>query len=165
MEVDSGGRDNNKRQHNQREVIFIDKNNIHKYTIYDVVLPLPGSNITYPANEVADWYKDLLLADGLLEKDFNSGLKYLIFRRIKHGFLPLRFSQLYVNYVYDCRTYGIKNGAYRPVVLRPSNLEWKFVHYDNPDQNLIPSDLDRLHQIELQSVSSQGIFQISKYYY
>ncbi|XP_046633318.1 pseudouridylate synthase 7 homolog isoform X2 [Daphnia pulicaria] len=128
--VDSGGRDN-KRQHNQREVIFIDKNNIHKYTIYDVVLPLPGSNITYPANEVADWYKDHLLADGLLEKDFNSGLK----------------------------TYGIKNGSYRPVVLRPSNLEWKFVHYDNPGQKLIPSDLDRLHQIELPSVSSQeGVY-------
>ncbi|EFX80696.1 hypothetical protein DAPPUDRAFT_318408 [Daphnia pulex] len=125
---DSGRRDN-KRQHNQREVIFIDQNNIHKYTIYDVVLPLPGCNITYPANEVAGWYKDLLLADGLLEKDFNSGL----------------------------RTSGIKNGAYRPVVLRPSNLEWKFVHYDNPGQKLIPSDLDRLHQIELPSVSSQGL--------
>lgn len=160
MEGDSGRRDNN-RQHNKREVIFIDQNNIHKYTIYDVVLPLPGCNITYPANEVADWYKDLLLADGLLEKDFNSGLKYLIFCRIKHGFLPLRFSQLCVNYVYDCRTYGIKNGAYRPVVLRPFNLEWKFVHYDNPGQKLIPSDLDRLHQIELPSVSSQGIFQFS----
>ncbi len=76
MEGDSGRCDNKNRQQNQREVIFIDQNNIHKYTIYDVVLPLPGCNITYPANEVADWYEDLLLADGLLEKDFNLSLKY-----------------------------------------------------------------------------------------
>jgi tRNA pseudouridine13 synthase len=170
MEGDSDRRDNN-RQHNQREVIFIDKNNIHKYSIYDVVLPLPGCNITYPANEVADWYKDLLLADGLLEKDFNSGLKYLFFRLIKYDFLLLLFSQLYFaylffifNYVYDYSTYGI-NGAYRPMVLRPSNLKWKFVHYDNPDQKLIPSDLDRLHQIELPPVGSQGIFHVSLFLY
>jgi tRNA pseudouridine13 synthase len=76
MEGDSGRCDNKNRQQNQREVIFIDQNNIHKYTIYDVVLPLPGCNITYPANEVAGWYEDLLLADGLLEKDFNLSLKY-----------------------------------------------------------------------------------------
>jgi hypothetical protein len=95
MEGDSDRRDNN-RQHNQREVIFINKKNIYKYTIYDVVLPLPGCNITYPANEVADWYKDLLLADGLIEKNFNSGLKYLIFRLIKYGFLLL----LFLSYIY-----------------------------------------------------------------
>jgi tRNA pseudouridine13 synthase len=35
------------------------------------------------------------------------------------------------------------------------------VHYDNPDQKLIPSDLDRLQQVELPSVSSQGIFHVS----
>jgi tRNA pseudouridine13 synthase len=74
MEGDSGRRDYNGQQ-NQREVLFIDQNNIHNYTIYDAVLPLPGCNITYPANEVADWYKDLLSADGLLEKDFNLSLK------------------------------------------------------------------------------------------
>ena len=70
---------NNNRKPNQREVIFIDENNLHNYTIYDAVLPLPGCNITYPANEVADWYKDLLLAEGLSEKDFNLSSKYFIF--------------------------------------------------------------------------------------
>jgi hypothetical protein len=79
-------------------------------------------------------------------------------------FLPLLLSQLYLyfflDYVYDYSTYGI-NGAYRPVVLRPSDLKWKFVHYDNPDQKLIPSDLDRLEQVGSPPVSSQGIFHVS----
>jgi tRNA pseudouridine13 synthase len=61
-------------QHNQ--VIFIDDGNIHKYTIYDVVLPLPGPDIIYPANEIAGWYDDLLKADGLSEEDLNRNSKY-----------------------------------------------------------------------------------------
>ena len=68
-------------QHNQ--VIFIDDGNIHKYTIYDVVLPLPGPDTLKPANEIADWYDDLFREDGLTEKDFNRSSKYWIF-----GFSP-----------------------------------------------------------------------------
>lgn len=60
---------------NRKEVIFIDKNNIHKFTIYDVVLPLPQHDAIYPANEVANWYKDLLMEDGVSEQDFNSNSK------------------------------------------------------------------------------------------
>jgi tRNA pseudouridine13 synthase len=56
--------------------VSIDKNNILNYTIADVVLPLPGYDVTYPDNEVADWYKDLLLADGLSEVDFERSAKY-----------------------------------------------------------------------------------------
>jgi tRNA pseudouridine13 synthase len=65
-------------RHDQREVIVIDENNIHKYTIYDVVLPLPRHDTIYPANEVAGWYNDLFQADGLSEKDFNLNSKYRI---------------------------------------------------------------------------------------
>jgi tRNA pseudouridine13 synthase len=57
-------------------IVSIDKNNILNYTIADVVLPLPGYDVTYPDNEVADWYKDLLLADGLSEVDFERSAKY-----------------------------------------------------------------------------------------
>lgn len=59
-------------------IVSIDKNNILNYTIADVVLPLPGYDVTYPNNEVADWYKDLLLADGLSEVDFERSAKYWI---------------------------------------------------------------------------------------
>jgi len=64
-------------QHNQ--VIFIDNGNIHKYAIYDVVLPLPGPDTLKPANEIAEWYEDFLKADELTEKNLNRNSKYLIF--------------------------------------------------------------------------------------
>jgi tRNA pseudouridine13 synthase len=69
---------NNNGQHNQREVILIDDGNIHKYTIYDVVLPLPGSDIIYPANEDIDWYDDLFKAEGISKMDFYLKSKYFV---------------------------------------------------------------------------------------
>ena len=62
---------NNNGQHNQREVILIDDGNIHKYTIFDVVLPLPGPDTIYPANKDIDWYDDLFKAEVISERDFN----------------------------------------------------------------------------------------------
>ena len=37
---------------------------IINYTIEDVVMPLPGYNVVYPASEVGAWYQDLLQQDG-----------------------------------------------------------------------------------------------------
>ena len=39
------------------------KNNT--FTIYDVVLPLPGYDMTYPSNKIFDFYKETLENDGL----------------------------------------------------------------------------------------------------
>lgn len=36
-----------------------------KYSLYDVVLPLPGFDIKYPDNKVKDWYKEILQEYGL----------------------------------------------------------------------------------------------------
>lgn len=62
-------------QRNQRQVIFVDEKNIGDYTIQDVLLPLPGYDILYPANEVAQWYQELLAADGMAETSFKQSVK------------------------------------------------------------------------------------------
>ena len=36
-----------------------------RYTIHDIVLPLPGYDVVYPDNEFKDYYKTALAADGL----------------------------------------------------------------------------------------------------
>ena len=53
------------------------------FTIYDVVLPLPGYDVTYPANKIYKYYKTTLAEDGLdienmrrKEKDFSLPGKY-----------------------------------------------------------------------------------------
>jgi tRNA pseudouridine13 synthase len=61
-------------QHNQ--VILLDDGNKHKFTIYDVVLPLPGPDTIYPDNVIANWYDDLFKWDWLPKKNFNRNSKY-----------------------------------------------------------------------------------------
>jgi tRNA pseudouridine13 synthase len=43
--------------------LVLDESNIGNYNMYDVVLPLPGYDVIYPANEVAQWYNEQLETD------------------------------------------------------------------------------------------------------
>lgn len=74
--VESDSSNKRRAQRNLREVITIDESNIDDYTIHDVLLPTPGYDIKYPANQVADWYTDLMLTDGLTLDNFKQSVKY-----------------------------------------------------------------------------------------
>ncbi|XP_032795180.2 uncharacterized protein LOC116931670 isoform X2 [Daphnia magna] len=104
----------------QCKFIFIDKNNIHNYTIDDVVLPLPGYDITYPINEVAEWYRNLLLVDELTEMDFKR----------------------------EAKKYSLKT-TYRRLISKPSDLSWKFVPSNSSSQRHFPIVLNQVGKTEL----------------
>ena len=76
MESDLSSNSSNQEKDSHPNIVLIDENNIHYYTIDDVVLPLPGYGVIHPANQVVTWYKELLLADGLSEMDFKRSAKY-----------------------------------------------------------------------------------------
>lgn len=87
-----------------------------KYTIDDIVLPLPGSRVSYPSNEIGKIYHDLADKDGisLTESAHNSK----------------EFSLTYMT------------GAYRRVFQKPKDYEWDLLKYTDPNLPLAETDLD-----------------------
>lgn len=89
------------------------------YTIYDVILPLPGYDITYPDNIVNSWYEEFLEKYGLSSQS------------LKH----------------NVKTYSMP-GAYRKLLLKPADMSWEFRRYSTPQETLIASDWEILKDRE-----------------
>lgn len=85
------------------------------FTIDDVVLPLPGYQVKYPENEVGAAYVRVLAEQGLTVDSFNS--------KVRDFRLP---------------------GGYRRLLARPIDLEWDFSYFDDPSDDLLQTDLDKL---------------------
>lgn len=98
-----------------------------QYTIFDVVLPLPGYDITYPANELEKWYEDILAEEGLSSE------------KLKHG----------------VKTYSLA-GAYRKLLIQPQNMSWYFKTYNSPHEDIIPSHFEKAEKDELKSEENEG---------
>ncbi|KAG4069463.1 hypothetical protein HA402_001762 [Bradysia odoriphaga] len=98
-----------------------------KYSIFDLVLPLPGHDISYPTNETGQWYIDRLAKDDLSSEKLKT----------KH------------------RTYSLC-GAYRKVLVKPKDLSWYFMKYRNDSDDLIQSDLEELRKEEPPKSADDG---------
>lgn len=99
----------------------------NKYSIFDVVLPLPGHDITYPSNDIAQWYEDILA-----EKELTSP-------KLKH----------------NVKTYSLA-GAYRKLLAKPENMSWEFKRYNSPTCTLIASDIEELKGVKPDPEESDG---------
>lgn len=91
-----------------------------EYTIFDLVLPLPGHDILYPSNETKIWYEEYLAEDELSSEKLKQKIKL----------------------------YSL-TGAYRRVVIKPEGLSWKLVKYNTPEDNLIRSDFEEIKNINV----------------
>ncbi|KAL2271825.1 hypothetical protein VTJ83DRAFT_1196 [Remersonia thermophila] len=88
-----------------------------KYTINDVVLPLPGFDVVYPANEIGDYYAEFM-------------------GRPENGSLDPR------NMRRKTRDFSL-SGAYRPLIGHfIGEPEFAVVSYHDDTQQLWPTDLD-----------------------
>ncbi|EEB08416.1 pseudouridine synthase [Schizosaccharomyces japonicus yFS275] len=94
---------------------IVTKEDLEKYTIYDVVLPLPGRSVIYPKNETFDTYKRIMAEHELDPENMA--------RKDRELSLP---------------------GDYRRLVVKANKLEWSILKYDDAEQQLLPTDRDIL---------------------
>ncbi|ODN04500.1 Pseudouridylate synthase 7 [Orchesella cincta] len=90
---------------------------LENYSIYDVLIPIQGSQIRIPENGTKDYYDKLLKEEGL---DSDCFLK----------FKPVADQP---------------KGAYRKLLIRPHNVSHKIIQYGDADpvDTFIPSELDK----------------------
>lgn len=105
----------NKTRGYQRVKILTDED-VASFTLQDILLPLPGHDITYPKNLSNVWYQEIMKGDGI---DVERNMVH----KIKEYSLP---------------------GAYRYIVIRPSNVDHEIVNYNDHTMPLFLTDLDKL---------------------
>jgi tRNA pseudouridine13 synthase len=90
-----------------------------KFPIEDLVLPLPGPNVLYPENEIAQIYEKLMKKDGLSMTSSPHKI-----RDFSHAAIP---------------------GGYRHVLCKPTDLEYSVLRYDDKETELSQTDADVLN--------------------
>jgi len=86
-----------------------------KYSVADVLIPIPGCKVKFPENEMKSWFVELLTEDNLTLDSFVNSVK----------------------------TYNLP-GDYRHMLVKPWDVSWEVVGYDEPTEDLIVSDKERL---------------------
>lgn len=80
-----------------------------------VVMTLPGYDVKYPENEIADWYREILSEDGLDIDNMKNSVK----------------------------SYSL-SGSYRRVLVKPADVSWSVVQYADATIPIIQSDWEAL---------------------
>lgn len=102
---------------------------VERYTIFDVIMPLPGKDVAYPEGELGELYREFLRRDGLDPDNFSS----------KH------------------KDYNLC-GSYRKMLLKPQELSWSVLRYTDPDVSLAQADEDVLLGKEPPVIDEDGKF-------
>lgn len=110
----------------QQVLVISSEEELEKYTIEDVCLPLPGFQIKYPENAMAGLYSSYMAKDG-----FDP---FAMERKDKDISLP---------------------GFYRRLVSIPRNFSWQFVKHSG-DVDLIQSDLQKIRNEALPVADEQS---------
>ncbi|XP_020763124.2 pseudouridylate synthase 7 homolog isoform X2 [Odocoileus virginianus] len=112
---------------------FIEEDDVNNYSIHDVVMPLPGFDVIYPKHKISEAYREMLTADNL---DID-------------------------NMRHKIRDYSL-SGAYRKIIIRPQNVSWEVVAYDDPKIPLFNTDVDNLEGKPPPVFASEGKYRALK---
>lgn len=104
-----------------------------KESIHDIVMPLPGFDVIYPTHEVGKGYRDMLAADNL---DID-------------------------NMRHKVKDYSLA-GAYRRILIRPSDVSWEVIHYDDARVPLVYTDVEKLENKPLPVYLTEGKYRALK---
>lgn len=101
-----------------------------EYTIFDIVLPTPGYDILYPANEMLQFY------EAFMASERGGGLDPHDMRR-KWKIISL-------------------SGSYRKVIARPlHDMTFEIKLYKNEDEQFVETDLDRINKAKEEQINAQ----------
>lgn len=112
---------------------YIEEEDVNNYSIHDVVMPLPGFDVIYPKHKISEAYREMLTADNL---DID-------------------------NMRHKIRDYSL-SGAYRKIIIRPQNVSWAVVAYDDPKIPLFNTDVDNLEGKPPPVFASEGKYRALK---
>ncbi|XP_064399578.1 pseudouridylate synthase 7 homolog [Halichondria panicea] len=103
--------------HNSKsDVDVITEETLSKYTVHDVLLPLPGFDVRWPENEAKEEMMRLLSLDGVSVDQLQ--------HRVKDFSL---------------------SGSYRNIVAKPSDVTWEVMCYDDTTEPLFQTDMDKMN--------------------
>ncbi|KAJ4898513.1 Pseudouridine synthase family protein [Raphanus sativus] len=100
------------------KVIGIEDIEAGTYSTSDIVLPLPGSRVIYPSNDIAEIFHDLAKKDGISLTESIHGVKEFSITSM--------------------------TGGYRRVFQKPIDFEWELLTYTDSNKPLAETDLDRI---------------------
>jgi len=126
-EFGSSGR--SRKPYRAPRVRTLTEEDLHNYTIFDVIMPLPGTDVAYPGGKLGEKYREFLRMDGL-DPD---------------------------NFVRKQREYTL-NGSYRVILHLPKELSWTALRYTDPDVSLAQSDEDKLLGFDPPVIQDDGKF-------
>ncbi|CCM03150.1 uncharacterized protein FIBRA_05272 [Fibroporia radiculosa] len=102
---------------------------VDKYTIFDVIMPLPGRDVAYPGGALGERYQEFLRVDGLDPHNFERKQK----------------------------DYSL-GGSYRKILHLPKELSWSVLRYTDPDVALAQADEDKLLGFDPPTIVEDGKF-------
>ncbi|KAG8648140.1 hypothetical protein MANES_09G154600v8 [Manihot esculenta] len=96
------------------------------YTIDDVILPMPGSRVSYPTNDIAQVYHDLSKKDAINLTES----------------------------VHNVKEFSITSmtGSYRRVFQKPMDFEWELLSYTDGNVPLAETDFDKIAKVKSKSL-------------